>query len=237
MGMAGGAPWDAATALRTAEDEARQERRAELVRLVRIGGWLMLAGAVFSVPAALALDPRPPATDFLLPLITTLTGLALLVAPARRMSNWWIYAGIGVGTIECAAGVAVFGGDYSFYFVIPAIYAAYALPTRRQFAAALTVFTLALFAPHIYRGGDETMGHSEHADGAGYEHPSLVTLPVMLIGAIAVRELRDTLRSRQRVYRDFAGEALELAARIQAREQSLLRGEFDPATRTSAEEA
>jgi hypothetical protein len=58
----------------------------------------------------------------------------------------------------------------------------------------------------------------------------------MLIGAIAVRELRDTLRSRQRVYRDFAGEALELAARIQAREQSLLRGEFDPATRTGAEE-
>jgi hypothetical protein len=235
--MAGGSPWDAANALRNAEEEARQERRTELIRLVRIGGWLMLTGAVFSVPAALVLDPRPPVTDFILPLITTLTGLVLLVAPARWISEWWIYAGIGVGTVECAVGVAVFGGDYSFYFVIPAIYAAYALPTRRQFAAALVVFTLALFAPHIYRAGDETMGHSEHADGKGEEHPSLVTLPVMLIGAIAVRELRDTLQSRQRVYRNFAGEALELAARIQAREQSLRRAELDPARRTSAEEA
>ena len=196
----------------------------------------MMTAAVFSVPAALVLDPQPPLTDFLLPLCTSLAGTALLLAPAGWMADWWIYAIIGVGTAACAAGVAVFGGDYSFYFVIPAIYAAYALPTRRQFAAALVVFTLALFAPHIYRGGDETMGHTEHSEGSGEEHPSLVTLPVMLIGAIAVRELRDTLQARQRVYRDFAGEALELAARIQAGEQTRRRVDLDPATQTSGEE-
>jgi hypothetical protein len=236
MGFAGGARSDATRALRTAEEEARQERRAELVRLVRIAGWLMLTAALCSVPAALVLDPQPPVTDFVLPLATSLGGIALLLVPARWMADWWIYAIIGAGTAACAAGVAVFGGDYSFYFVIPAIYAAYALPTRRQFAAALVVLTLALFAPHLYRGGDETMGHSEHAEGEGEEHPSLVTLPVMLIGAIAVRELRDTLQTRQRVYRNFAGEALELAARIQAGEQTLRRGELDPATQAGGEE-
>jgi hypothetical protein len=190
------------------------------------------------VPAALVLDPQPPATDFLLPLTTTVSGIALLVVPVRWMADWWIYAIVGAGTLECAAGVAVFGGDYSFYFVIPAIYAAYALPSRRQFAAALAVFTLALFAPHVYRGGDETNGHNEHAEGSGEEHPSLVTLPVMLIGAVAVRALRDTLQSRQRVYRDFAGEALELAARIQAGEQTLRSAaQLDPAAQASGEEA
>jgi hypothetical protein len=234
MGMAGGARWDAAQAMRTAEDDARNQRRAELVRLVRIAGWLMLTAAVFSVPAALVLDPQPPLTDFLLPLTTSACGIGLLVVPSRWMADWWIYAIIGLGTAACAAGVAVFGGDYSFYFVIPAIYAAYVLPSRRQFVAALAVFTLALFAPYVYRGGDETNGHTEHAEGGGEEHPSLVTLPVMLIGAVAVRELRDTLQARQRVYRDFAGEALELATRIQAGEHPMRRG--DPATQAGGEE-
>jgi hypothetical protein len=236
MGIAGGARFETERALRSAEEEARREHRAEVVRLVRIAGWLMLAAAVFSVPAALALDPRPPVTDFILPLVTALGGIGLLLVPPGWLADRWIYVIIGVGTVACAAGVAVFGGDYSFYFVIPAIYAAYALPTRRQFAAALVVFTLALFAPYVYRGGDETNGHSEHSGGDGEEHPSLVTLPVMLIGAIAVRELRDTLQARQRVYRNFAGEALELAARIQAGEQTLRRAEFDPATQTGGEE-
>jgi hypothetical protein len=117
-----------------------------LVRLVRIAGWLMVTAAVFSVPAALVLSPQPPVTDFLMPLTTTVTGIALLLVPARWMSDWWLYVIIGGGTLQCEAGVAVFGGDYSFYFVIPAIYAAYTLPSRRQFAAALVVMTLA-FSP------------------------------------------------------------------------------------------
>jgi hypothetical protein len=228
MGMAAGGPqWDAAGALRTAEDEARQGRRAEVVRLVRIGGWVMLTAAVFSVPAALVLDPRPPAADFTLPVINAVVGIALLMVPARWMAEWWVHAIIATITAACIVRVALFGGDYAFYFVIPAIYAAYALPSRRQFAAALVVLALGLFA---------TMGHSEHSEGSGEEHPSLVTLPVMLIGAIAVRELRDTLHARQRVYRDFAGEALELAARIQAPEQSSERVELSPVTQASGEE-
>jgi hypothetical protein len=237
MGIAGGARLESAPALGAAEDKAREERRAVLVRLVRIAGWLMVTAAVFSVPAALVLSPQPPVIDFVMPLTTTVTGIALLLVPARWMSEWWLYVIIVGGTIQCAAGVAVFGGDYSFYFVIPAIYAAYTLPSRRQFAAALAVMTLALFAPHIYRGGDETLGHSEQAESSGEEHPSLVTLPVMLICAIAVRELRETLQTRQRVYRDFAGEALALAERIQAREQSLPGGSLDAARQARAEEA
>jgi hypothetical protein len=105
-----------------------------------------VTAAVFSVPAALVLSPQPPVTDFLMPLTTTVTGIALLLVPARWMSDWWLYVIIGGGTLQCEAGVAVFGGDYSFYFVIPAIYAAYTLPSRRQFAAALVVMTLA-FSP------------------------------------------------------------------------------------------
>jgi hypothetical protein len=237
MGMAGGTPWGSAPMQRMAGDEALEERRGVLVRLVRIAGWLMVTAAVFSVPAALVLTPQPPVTNFLLPLTTTVTGIGLLLVPERWISDWWLYVLIVGGTIQCAAGVAVFGGDYSFYFVIPAIYAAYTLPSRRQFAAALAVMTLALFAPHVYRGGDETLGHTEHSEGNGEEHPSLVTLPVMLICAVAVRELRETLQTRQRVYRDFAGEALALAERIQTREQTVRGGELDPATRTRAEEA
>jgi hypothetical protein len=41
MGMAGGTPWGSAPAQRAAgDDEARDERRGVLVRLVRIAGWL-----------------------------------------------------------------------------------------------------------------------------------------------------------------------------------------------------
>jgi hypothetical protein len=97
----------------------------------------------------------------------------------------------------------VFSDDYAFFYVITATYAALALPHRRQLAVYMALLTAVLLAPLVY-------------DDAFKEqlHHILVTLPVLFISVFAVRYLRETLLARERMYRGFAREAIELALRI-----------------------
>jgi hypothetical protein len=181
------------------------------VRLVRIAGWLTLTGSVFSIPASLALTPQPPATNFLLTAAVAMIGTGFLLAPERWLSPGWIHAAIACGTVAAVLRVVVFSDDYTFYFVLVAVYAAYALPTRRDLAIYLAAMTPAL-GVSVVLSSDGNL----HEEGL---HPALVTLPVMLISAVAVRELRERLEQRERRYRRFAYEAVALAIRIRGSRQ------------------
>jgi hypothetical protein len=193
---------------------ARAEPHQVTVRLVRMAGWLSLAGGILSIPASLSLQPHPPATDFLLTGAIAGLGLFGLLAPERWLSPAWIYIAIVGGIIEVTASVLVFSDDYTFYFVLVSIYAAYALPTRRALAICLAGMTIALGFSVLVEVGDSN--DSEHEEGI---HPALVTLPVMLISAAAIRERRERLEQRERRYRRFAYEAVELAIRIRGSRQ------------------
>ena len=112
-----------------------------------------------------------------------------------------------VGTLEVAAEVAVFSDDFAFFYVLGAMYAAYVIRDRTVLLAYMLFFTLALLAPLVYE--DDSMNEQAHH--------ILVTFPVMVIAAVTVRYLRDTLEQRERDYRGFAFEAVSLAERIRAR--------------------
>lgn len=192
----------------------------QTVRLVRIAGWLMIAAAVFGVPASLALKPAPPLSDYGLAALTLAAGLLYLLAPQRWLSSAWIHVAIVGGALAVALAVALFSPDYGFFMVLPAIYAAYAVPRRDAFSLYLAVLALAIFLPLVYRGDLD--------EAEGGERPDLVTLPVMLISAVAVRELRETLERRQLEYRAFAREAIGLAQRIRGSARGDLGAAPDP---------
>jgi hypothetical protein len=192
----------------------RAERRRTTVRLVRMAGWLTLMGGVLSIPASLSLEPQPPASDFILTAGITAVGLFGLLAPERWISPAWIYIAIVGGIAAVTASVLVFSDDYTFYFVLVAIYAAYALRSREALAICLAGMTVALSFSVLVELGESN--DSEHEEGI---HPALVTLPVMLICAAAVWDRRERLEQRERRYRRFAYEAVALAIRIRGSRQ------------------
>jgi hypothetical protein len=189
---------------------------SELRRLGGLAGVLMIVGGLASIPAELVLEPPPQVHEHLLGLGTALLGVVALSAPWERMSPNWLHLAMIVGTLEIASGVAVFSDDFAFFYVLGAMFAAYVIRDRSVLIAYMLFFTLTLVAPLVY--SNESL--KEQA------HHILVTFPVMVISAVTVRYLRDTLEQRERDYRGFASEAVSLAERIRGR-PAVPEGEAD----------
>jgi hypothetical protein len=173
-------------------------------RLGRFAGVLMIVGALVSFPAGFALEPQPPLHEHLIGLGSAALGVVAYFAPWERISSGWLHLAIIVGTVEIAAGVAVFSDDYAFFYVLVAMFAAFIIRDHTVVVAYALFMGLALFAPLAYANEDV----NEQV------HHVLVTLPVLVIAAAIVRYLRDTLEHRERQYRGFAHEAVSLAERI-----------------------
>jgi hypothetical protein len=198
---------------------------SELPRLGRIAGVLFITASLFAVPSAALIEPGPPVADYLVAASGIAIGLGCLLVPWERLSRRWLHLVIVLGTALVAMGIEVFDeGDYSFFYVIVGIYAAYVVPDRRALAIHLAVITAALFAPLALDPGDS---------GSEARH-ALVTLPVMLIGTIAVYWQRIGLEAREASQRAFAAEAIELAMRIR---RSARGGQLDEEPPKTAEEA
>src|SRR5688500_15023343 len=176
----------------------------ERLRLGRLAGVLMIIGAVVAFPAGLVLEPAPALHDHLLGVASILAGVAVFLAPWQRISANWLHLALAVATCEIAAGVAIFSDDYAFFYVIIAMFVAFAVRDRTVLLAYTLFLLLALLLPLMY--ADE--------DANAQAHHILVTLPVLVISAGIVRFLRDSLERRERQYRGFAHEAVSLAERI-----------------------
>lgn len=177
---------------------------AERRRLANVGALLFVVGSATSIPAGLLLDPPPRLYEHVVGLIGITLGLMYLRLPWERMSDNWLHVIPIVGVAEVIAGVAIFSEDYSFFLVLGAMYVAFTVRDNRVLAGYAAYFIAALVAPLTYWDGDRS----------DLAHTLLVTLPVLIIGAFAVRYFRDTLEKRERQYRVFANEAIALAERI-----------------------
>jgi hypothetical protein len=176
----------------------------ERLRLGRLAGVLMIVGAVVAFPAGLVLEPAPALHEHLLGLGSIVAGVFVFLAPWQRISANWLHLALVVATCEIAAGVAIFSDDYAFFYVIVAMFVAFAVRDGTVLLAYTLFLLLALLLPLAY--ADE--------DAKVQAHHILVTLPVLVISAGIVRYLRDTLERRERQYRGFAHEAVSLAERI-----------------------
>lgn len=163
----------------------------------------MLVVSLVVVPAALALDPIPPLEQFLLPALGVAIASVYLLAPAAMVTRTWIAVLIVLSVLLTAVESHVISDDVAFYFVVDAIFAALALPTRRDLVIFGGGLSLLLLASLVY--ADDTREQLHHV---------VITLPVLFISLFLVRYLRETLEARERTYRDFATEAVTLAQRI-----------------------
>ena len=176
---------------------------ADTVRLVRIAGVLLLTGSLFSIPSGIVIEPTPPVTDFWISLTGALISTALLIAPPSWITRAWVYASLLVSVVLIALAVDFLSDDYAFFYVVTAIYGAFALRRKAEVMAYVALLTLALLSPLAY--DDQIKEQLHHI---------FVVLPVLLISALFVVYLRESLERNARSYAELAGEADALASRI-----------------------
>jgi hypothetical protein len=182
---------------------ATATRGDDSVRLVRIAGILLLTGSVFSIPGGVVIEPAPPLTDYWVSLTGATIAAGLLLAPSAWITGPWVHFSLLVGVVLIAVAVGVFSDDYAFFYVITAIYGAFALRRKAEVLAYVVLLTLALLAPLVY---DDRIKEQLHH--------IFVVLPVLLISALFVVYLRESLERNARNYAELAGEADALASRI-----------------------
>jgi hypothetical protein len=187
---------------RVSRVEARREGR-ERYRNGRGVGALLVAVWASAVLSALLLDDVPGPGAYLLPAAGICTGLVCLAIPWERTSPGWLHLAVAVATAEVAAWVALAELSYGVYYVLLAAYAGYVSRRRAEVVGQAALIGVALLVPLTYGP----------RPGAVAGNALLFMSAVVVISAMAAW-VRGQVTARQRLYRQFAVEALRLALRI-----------------------
>jgi diguanylate cyclase (GGDEF)-like protein len=169
-----------------AADDAAQRRAIT----GRLAGLLFAVGAVVSAPAnALFTDPGVGQAAHWCDLLAFVSGIVCLSIPWRRVPARWFHLLPIVGTIEVALSVwsvGTHGGIYAWYYVLVAVFTAYAFERRGEIAGHMAFVALAFAAPILYLPS---------ASNAPIR--TIVALPVILTVAAVVAYLREGLERGQ----------------------------------------
>jgi diguanylate cyclase (GGDEF)-like protein len=145
--------------MRTAHDAA--QRQAVVGRLA---GMLFAVGGVVSVPAnALFRNPAVRPEAHWVNLLAFVSGIVCLAIRWERVPARWFHVLPIAGTCEVALAVwsvGVHGGVYAWYFVLVAVFTAYAFDRPAHIAAHLLFVAAALALPIIW------LSHDRAADAA-----------------------------------------------------------------------
>ena len=176
------------------------DTRAQIARRTqtgRLAGILFIVGALASIPANLLFrDPEVGVLNHVMVAIALLSGLACLVAPWSRISDRVFHLVPVMASLEVALtvwAVGKHGPVYEWFFVLVAVFAAYAFESRRTIALHMTLCTAAAALPFVYR--DDLV---EQVARVG------VLMPMLWVATAVVTALRENLVARQRELADLA---------------------------------
>ena len=172
---------------------------AEILRRTdtgRLAGILFIVGGLASIPANLLFrDPPVGALNHVLVALAILSGLGCLLIPWERVSPRVFHAVPVVASAEVALtvwAVGVHGPVYEWFYVLVAVFAAYAFESRRVIAFHMTIFTVLACLPILYRANTTAevarMG---------------VLVPMLWVATTVVAYLREGLLARQRELSDL----------------------------------
>ncbi len=163
----------------------------------RLAGILFIVGALASIPANLLFrHPGVGTLSNVLIALALVSGLACLLAPWERIPERVFHAVPVLAGAEVALtvwAVGVHGPVYEWFFVLVAVFTAYAFESRRVIALHMSLYTLAAALPLLYR--DDT---AEQVARIG------VLIPMLWVATAVVMFLREGMVARQRELADLA---------------------------------
>jgi diguanylate cyclase (GGDEF)-like protein len=152
----------------------------------RLAGLLFAVGAVASAPTnELFSDPPVGQAARWIDLLAFVSGLICLAIPWQRVPARWFHLLPIAGTVEVALsiwGIGVHGGTYAWYYVLVAVFTAFAFENRAQIAAHMGFVAVAFAAPIAYL-----------PDATSASLRALVAVPVLFAVAGVVAHLREGL--------------------------------------------
>jgi diguanylate cyclase (GGDEF)-like protein len=131
--------------------DASAQRRAIIGRLA---GLLFMVGAIASIPANATLShPAVGQRVWLIDALAFVSGIVCFFVPWERLSEGCFHVLPAAGTFETALsvwGIGVHGGIYAWYFVLVAVFVAYAFDSRMQIAAHMGLVGIVFALPVLY---------------------------------------------------------------------------------------
>ena len=174
--------------------------RAQIARRVttgRLAGILFLVGAIASTQANLLFrDPSVGLLNHVLVGLALISGLACLIAPWERISDrvFHLVPLIASGEIALTVwAVSDHGPVYEWFFVLAAVFVAYAFDSRRVIATHMAHVSLAAALPLLYRD-----------DFTQVLASTGVVVPMMWVATAVVMHLREGLVARQNELAELA---------------------------------
>lgn len=161
--------------------------------LGRCAALLFLCGAVASFPAnALLSNPEPGEAVYWVNLLALVSALVCVVVPWQRIDRRWLHVLVLVSTAEVVLAVTIHGEHsrvFSWYFMLVAIFSAYAFRQRAAACAHLGACTLGMVSTSVHA---RALGDQDAIANA------IVAIPTLLVAAGVVVWLRENLERRER---------------------------------------
>jgi len=176
------------------------DTRAQIARRTvtgRLAGILFIVGGLASIPANLLFrHPEVGVLSHALVAVALVSGLGCLLAPWSRIPERVFHAVPILAAAEVALtvwAVGVHGPVYEWFYVLVAVFAAYAFESRRVIALHMSLCTVAAALPFLYR--DDTI---EQIARVG------VLMPMLWVATAVVTYLREEMVARQRELAELA---------------------------------
>jgi GGDEF domain-containing protein len=157
--------------------------------LGRCAALLFLCGAAASLPTNAILDADTAA--WAVDLLALVSAVVTSLVPWDRLHRRWLHLLVLVATGEVVLVVVVHADHaivFMWYFVLVAVFAAYAFRRRREVAFHLGTCTLGMVSTAIYAGPHEPDALAN----------AIVGIPTVCVAAGVVVWLRETLERRER---------------------------------------
>lgn len=162
----------------------------------RIAGILFIVGALASIPATLLFrNPEVGTLNHVISTLAIVSGLACLFAPWDRIPARVFHVVPVLASAEVALtvwAVGKHGPVYEWFFVLVAVFTAYAFDSRRVIALHMSLCTVAAALPFFYRA--DTV---EQIARVG------VLMPMLWVATAVVAHLREGMVARQRELADL----------------------------------
>jgi diguanylate cyclase (GGDEF)-like protein len=163
----------------------------------RLAGILFIVGALASIPANLLFrHPQVGVLNHVLVAVALVSGLGCLLAPWERIPEGIFHVVPVMASAEVALtvwAVGPHGPVYEWFFVLVAVFAAYAFESRRAIVAHMSFCTAAAALPFLYREG--TVDQIARVG---------VLMPMLWVATAVVMHLREGLAAGQRELADLA---------------------------------
>lgn len=174
-----------------------REQIARRTVIGRLAGLLFIVGALASIPANLLFrHPSVGLLNHVLVAIALVSGLGCLLAPWDRIPAWVFHGVPAVASAEVAVTVWAVGRHgpiYEWFFVLVAVFAAYAFERRRDLVLHMSIPTLAVCLPLLYR-----------SDSRDQIARMVVLISMLWVATAVVAHLREQMVARQRELADLA---------------------------------